>query len=50
MAAILFGQPLGLKLQQHVTTLGDPGDLKILDVQRLQRGNMTVHRVHTIST
>ena len=50
MGAAFLGQPLGLKLQQHVTTLGDPGDLEIVDIQRFQRGRMAVHRVLTHST
>lgn len=49
MIAALFGQPIGMRVQQHVTTLGDPGDLQIASVRRHQRGRMTVHRVETRS-
>lgn len=49
MAAIV-GQPLGMQLQEHITTLGDPGDLEIVRVQRLTRKRMTVHRVETRSS
>ncbi|MHB8625497.1 MAG: DUF6391 domain-containing protein [Aggregatilineales bacterium] len=51
--ALIVAQPLGLSLQAHITTLGDPGDLKITSVRRLEmrlpftsRG-VTVHRVTT---
>nr|MBN1228216.1 hypothetical protein [Anaerolineae bacterium] len=50
LGAAMLGQPLGMRLQQHVTTLGDPGDLAILSIERMQRGAMTVHRVETRST
>ena len=50
MLALIVGQPLGLQLQQHVTTLGDPADMEITEVQQLTRGNLTVHRVKTHSS
>jgi len=51
--ALILAQPLGLALQQHVTTLGEPGELEVVDVRRSQfpvalRGQrMTVHFVRT---
>lgn len=48
-AALILAQPLGLSLQQHVTTLSDPGGLEIAGVTRLARGALTVHRVDTAS-
>lgn len=50
MAAVLFGQPLGMRLQEHVTTLGDPGDLEILSVTRRENGSVISHRVETRSS
>ncbi len=49
MFAALFGQPVGMRLQEHVTTLGDPADLQILSIRRYQRGRVTTHRVETRS-
>lgn len=50
LLALVVARPLGRKMQQDVTTLGDPGDLKIIDVQRLIDGRGAVHRVHTRSS
>lgn len=46
---LLAARPLGTRLQQRVTTSGDPGPLQILSVRRSQRGNQTLHRVETHS-
>jgi hypothetical protein len=32
MLAVLVSEPLGLGLQKHFTTEGDPGDLEVLDI------------------
>jgi hypothetical protein len=53
--ALIAAQPVGLKLQERVTTLGDPGDLEVISVRRsvtkLPGGhNLTTHRVTTRST
>lgn len=32
IASVIAGQPLGMKLQEHFTTEGDPGDLEIRNV------------------
>lgn len=50
MLAVSVGQPLGLQIQQYVTTLGDPADLEILEIRQLNKGNMNVHRVRTSSS
>ncbi len=55
IGAILVSQPLGLKLQEHFTTLGDPGDLQILSVRResmtsITGRSITLHRVDTTSS
>lgn len=53
--ALIISQPLGLALQQHITTLGDLGDTEVLDISRsefpipLAGQRMTVHFVHTHS-
>lgn len=50
MAAALFGQPLGMQLQEHVTTLGEPADLQVKGIERRLRGSMVMHRVDTWSS
>lgn len=48
-AALLLSRPLGTRLQQYVTTSGDPGNLEILDIRSHQRAGLTAHRVRTRS-
>lgn len=56
IGAVIVSQPLGLSLQQHFTTEGDPGDLRILNIKReevrtpLSGRSLTVHRVTTTSS
>ena len=55
IGAIWFSHPVGLKLQEHFTTLGDPGDLEVLGVKReslkgLKGNPLIVYRVHTTSS
>jgi hypothetical protein len=45
--ALIFAQPLGLSVQKHITTSGQPGDLEIVDVIPSHRGRMISHRVLT---
>jgi hypothetical protein len=52
IGALIVSQPVGLSVQEHITTLGEPGDLEIVDITRHQpniplTGTLTVHRVHT---
>jgi hypothetical protein len=47
--ASIFGQPVGRKIQEHITTLGDPGDLEITAIRRVTRFGMTAHRIETRS-
>ncbi len=53
MFAVLFAQPLGMALQEHFTTEGDPGDLEVVSVTRrrvgvpLLGGSVMVHSVMT---
>lgn len=46
-AALIFAQPLGFALQQHVTTSGAPGGLQITGITRRQTGNLVTHFVAT---
>jgi hypothetical protein len=53
--AIVFSRPLGLKFQQHFTTLGDLGDLEVLGITRRETrgprgGKIVAHRVATRSS
>ncbi len=45
--ALLFAQPLGFRIQERITTSGDPGDLEIVEVIRTRRGRGVAHRVIT---
>jgi len=45
--SLIFTQPLGLLLQEKVTTSGMPGDLRIVSITSRRRGNMVAHRVNT---
>ncbi len=53
IGALILSQPLGLALQRHITTLGDPGDLIVtgIDCHEVSGpfggGKMTIHHVHT---
>ena len=44
---LILTQPLGLSLQEHITTSGDPGSLEVIEIIKSQRGGMTFHRVTT---
>ncbi len=44
---ILISQPLGPKIQQHITTSGDPQGLSIVDIFPVKYGRFTLHRVVT---
>jgi hypothetical protein len=56
MLALIFSQPLGLSLQKHITTDGDPADLEVISITRsamrtpFSSGAVTVHRVVTRSS
>lgn len=53
MFAVLFSQPLGMRLQKHITTKGDIGDLEIVNIKRrevkwpLAKKPVVVHNVLT---
>ena len=48
--ALVATKPLGLRLQEKVTTTGDPGNLEILEIRQSRRGNLLMHRVETRSS
>lgn len=45
--ALLLSRPLGTRLQQRVTTSGVPGDLRVVEIRRGQRGKFITHRITT---
>lgn len=47
--AMIFAQPIGPMVQQKVTTSAAAQNLRILRVERVQRGNTPLHRVATRS-
>jgi hypothetical protein len=52
MFAALYSQPLGMVLQQYITTEGDPGDLELVSVTRRETnlpviGKFVMHDVKT---
>ena len=46
-AGVVIGQPVGLLLQQHLTTSADMGDLHIVSVSRKGQTSVPVLRVET---
>lgn len=47
MGALILARPLGTRIQQLITTSGDPGALEIIEIRQSQRGKLTAHRVTT---
>ena len=45
---IILAQPLGPMLQSRVTVNPDIGDLKVVEIARLQRPDVMTHRVRTV--
>ena len=45
--ALIAAYPLGLKVQEKVTTSGKPGTLQVSKITKTQRGSMTIHQVLT---
>lgn len=50
--ALIVAQPLGMTLQKHITTEGDPGDLEVVSVTRREipwplGGVITLHNIIT---
>ncbi|MDO9128941.1 MAG: DUF6391 domain-containing protein [Anaerolineales bacterium] len=47
MLGFIIGQPLGPKIQERITTSGDPEGMTIVDVFPVKFGRLTLHRVVT---
>jgi hypothetical protein len=45
--ALILAQPLGLMLQQRLTTAGEPEGLEVVKVVSKERGKLKMHRVLT---
>lgn len=46
MAAVV-AQPLGNLLQERITTDANPGNMLVIEIMRLEQGNLIMHRVRT---
>ena len=44
---VILSQPLGLLMQERVTTSGHPGDLKVVEIKPTRRGRLKAHRIST---
>jgi hypothetical protein len=47
VVAIILAQPLGLMLQQRLTTQAELGLLRVVSIRRLYRGKTILHRITT---
>jgi hypothetical protein len=47
--ALIVAQPLGTRIQERVTTSGDPGDLRVVEIVANRRGRWKAHRIVTRS-
>ena len=45
--ALILGQPLGYKLQERITTSGQPGYLEVIEIAASFRGRISAYRVVT---
>lgn len=45
--ALIISQPLGLQVQEHVTTSGTPGMLRVVEITPHSQGSLKAHRVIT---
>ena len=45
--ALMVAQPVGLFIQEHFTTSGEPGSLEVVEIIPTQRGKLKAHRVIT---
>jgi hypothetical protein len=48
--AVFAARPIGTRIQQRITTTGDPGNLRVLSIRPSRRGQLTAHRVETHSS
>jgi len=47
LAGLFVSLPLGYRIQQRITTDGNPRDLRVVQVLRSQQGNFAAHRITT---
>jgi len=47
-AALALAQPLGIKVQERITTSLDVAGLRVADIRRLERGKLVMHRIETM--
>lgn len=45
--ALILSQPLGMILQERVTTSAEPGELQVIEIAVARKGSMKAHRVTT---
>jgi hypothetical protein len=45
--ALFLAKPLGTRIQQQITTSGDPGNLQVIEIRPAQRGRFKAHRINT---
>lgn len=45
--AIIFSQPVGMRLQAEITTNGQVGDLEVVSVKKVSDAPVVVHRIET---
>ncbi len=45
--ALILSRPIGILLQRRVTTLAQPGSLRVIGIRRRVQGRTTIHRVLT---
>ena len=45
--ALMLAQPIGMKLQKHITTSGIPETLEVIKITPTKRGRLQAHRVLT---
>jgi hypothetical protein len=44
---LIFSRPLGLLIQEHLTTSGDPDTLEITMITHKNQGRVSIHRIQT---
>ncbi len=47
LLALIVSQPIGLSVQQHITTQGDPEQLEVLSIRRVQTNSNPVYHILT---
>ena len=45
--ALIFSQPLGMALQERVTTSAEPGSLQVIEIAAARKGRFKAHRITT---